>query len=271
MKGITTTEKGDMALLQWCMSAFNVIEHPQEGIYILLEGSMKWQDCTDTYELSPNELLFVRRGNYAVCTGDGPCRLLWLPLSNSFLQGFLQRFGSLLSEVPRLEGMAPTLLSFHSSPLLTQCIQGLRGLTEHEHPPALAQLRTEELLFLLAFGEQGPQLMSILRQLSNRQVERLQQFMEKHYLMEWKLSEFAKEFGMGLTTFKELFGSIYGVSPRAWISERRILFAHQLLLNSEMSIVDIAMEAGFSSQSYFTQSYRRRFGCTPSRARHGTD
>lgn len=76
MKGITTTEKGDMTLLQWCMSAFNVVEHPQEGIYILLEGSMRWQDCTDTYELSPNELLFVRRGNYAVCTGDGSCRLL---------------------------------------------------------------------------------------------------------------------------------------------------------------------------------------------------
>ncbi|HHW1837544.1 TPA: T3SS regulon transcriptional activator ExsA, partial [Pseudomonas aeruginosa] len=79
------------------------------------------------------------------------------------------------------------------------------------------------------------------------------------------------EFGMGLTTFKELFGSVYGVSPRAWISERRILYAHQLLLNSDMSIVDIAMEAGFSSQSYFTQSYRRRFGCTPSRSRQGKD
>lgn len=271
MKGITTTEKGDMTLLQWCMSAFNVVEHPQEGIYILLEGSMRWQDCTDTYELSPNELLFVRRGNYAVCTGDGSCRLLWVPLSSTFLQGFLQRFGSLLSEVTRIEGMAPSLLPFQASPLLAQCILGLCGLTEHEHPPALAKLRTEELLFLLAFGEQGPKLMSILRQLSNRQVERLQHFMEKYYLMEWKLSEFAKEFGMGLTTFKELFGSIYGVSPRAWISERRILYAHQLLLNSEMSIVDIAMEAGFSSQSYFTQSYRRRFGCTPSRARHGKD
>lgn len=271
MKGITTTEKGDMTLLQWCMSAFNVVEHPQEGIYILLEGSMRWQDCTDTYELSPNELLFVRRGNYAVCTGDGSCSLLWVPLSSTFLQGFLQRFGSLLSDVARIEGMAPSLLPFQASPLLAPCILGLCGLTEHEHPPALAKLRTEELLFLLAFGEQGPKLMSILRQLSNRQVERLQHFMEKYYLMEWKLSEFAKEFGMGLTTFKELFGSIYGVSPRAWISERRILYAHQLLLNSEMSIVDIAMEAGFSSQSYFTQSYRRRFGCTPSRARHGKD
>ncbi len=49
---------------------------------------------------------------------------------------------------------------------------------------------------------------------------------------------------MGLTTFKELFGTVYGISPRAWISERRILYAHQLLLNGKMSIVDIAMEAG---------------------------
>ncbi len=116
MKGITTTEKGDMALLQWRMSAFNVIEHPQEGIYILLEGSMKWQDCTDTYELSPNELLFVRPGNYAVCTGDGPCRLLWLPLPNSFLQGFLQRFGSLLSEVPVWRGWPPRCCRFTHPP-----------------------------------------------------------------------------------------------------------------------------------------------------------
>ena len=43
--------------------------------------------------------------------------------------------------------------------------------------------------------------MSVLRQLSNRHVERLQLFMEKHYLNEWKLSDFSREFGMGLTTF----------------------------------------------------------------------
>ena len=73
---------------------------------------------------------------------------------------------------------------------------------------------------------------------------------------------------MGLTTFKELFGSVYGTSPRAWISERRLLFSHQLLLNTQMSIVDVSQwKQGFSSQSYFTQSYRKRFGFTPSKAR----
>ncbi|ENR5394601.1 helix-turn-helix domain-containing protein, partial [Providencia rettgeri] len=47
----------------------------------------------------------------------------------------------------------------------------------------------------------------------------------------------------------------------------RIMYAHQLLINTTMSIVEISMEAGFSSQSYFTQTYRKRFGYTPSRSR----
>ncbi len=90
-------------------------------------------------------------------------------------------------------------------------------------------------------------------------------------MKEWKLTDYAQEFGASLTTFKELFNEHYGISPRAWISERRLLHAHKLLLTSKMSIVDVAMEAGFSSQSYFTQSYRRRFGTTPSKVRSGDE
>lgn len=216
-------------------------------------------------------MLFVRRGSYVVSTKGKDSRILWIPLSAQFLQGFVQRFGALLSEVERCDEPVPGIIAFAATPLLAGCVKGLKELLVHEHPPMLACLKIEELLMLFAFSPQGPLLMSVLRQLSNRHVERLQLFMEKHYLNEWKLSDFSREFGMGLTTFKELFGSVYGVSPRAWISERRILYAHQLLLNSDISIVDIAMEAGFSSQSYFTQSYRRRFGCTPSRSRQGKD
>jgi len=111
----------------------------------------------------------------------------------------------------------------------------------------------------------------LLSKLTDNTAERLRRFMERHYLKEWKLTDYAQEFGASLTTFKELFNEYYGVSPRAWISERRLLHAHKLLLTSQMSMVDIAMEAGFSSQSYFTQSYRRRFGTTPSRVRSGDE
>ena len=128
-------------------------------------------------------------------------------------------------------------------------------------------LRISELLLLLSYSDQGALLLSKLRQLSNRQAARLQTFMESNYLKEWRLSEFARTFGMGLTTFKELFNTVYATSPRCWISEKRIMYAHQLLVNTAMSIVEVSMEAGFSSQSYFTQSYRKRFGYTPSKSR----
>lgn len=271
MQGVSTLGRKQIKLCRWSIPAFEFVSNCEEGIYILIEGQLTVQDCRETLCLMPGELMFARRGNYIVSTGDHDCRLLWIPLSVGFLQNFIQRFSALLCEVERWDEPGVSLIAFASTPLLANCVKGLQELLMHEHPPMLASLRIEELLILFAFSPQGPALMSVLRQQGSRHVERLQAFMEQNYLKEWRLSDFSREFGMGLTTFKELFGSVYGVSPRAWISERRILCAHHLLLNSKMSIVDIAMESGFSSQSYFTQSYRRRFGCTPSRSRLGKE
>ncbi|PHM74299.1 helix-turn-helix transcriptional regulator [Xenorhabdus kozodoii] len=271
MKRMTDLNQKNICTIQLTMPDFNTLEHKQRGLYILLDGEMVWKDCINTYHIKSNEILFTHPGNYAAKTNTPSCQLLWLPLHMEFLRRFLQRFGTLLSKIERREFPAYRLIPFNPFPLLTESIRGLANLLAHDSPQALIQLRVEELLLMLSLGKQGALLMSILRKLSNRQVERLQTFMEAHYLKEWKLNDFAREFGMGLTSFKELFNSVYGTSPKAWISEQRILYAHQLLLNSEMSIADISLESGFSSQSYFTQSYRRRFGYTPNRARYGKD
>ncbi len=271
MKRTMGLNEKNIFTFQLIMPDFNILEHKQRGLYILLDGEMVWKDGINTYHMTSNEILFTHPGSYAAKTNTTGCQVLWLPLHMEFLRRFLTRFGPLLSQIERLEYPAHRLIPFNQFPLLAESIRGLANLLAHDYPPALIQLRVEELLLLLSLGKQGPLLMSILRKLSNRQEERLQIFMEAHYLKEWRLNDFAHEFGMGLTSFKELFNSVYGTSPKAWISEQRLLYAHQLLLNSEMSIADISLESGFSSQSYFTQSYRRRFGCTPNRARYGKD
>ncbi|SFU74623.1 helix-turn-helix transcriptional regulator [Xenorhabdus koppenhoeferi] len=271
MKRTTGSNQKSICTLQLTIPDFNILEHKQRGLYILLDGEMEWKDCINTYHITSNQILFTHQGNYAAKTNTENCQVLWIPLHMEFLRSFLKRFGSLLSKIERQDFPAYRLIPFNHSPLLTESIRGLANLLAHDSPPSLIQLRVEELLLLLSLGKQGTLLMFILRKLSNRQVERLQTFMETHYLKEWRLNDFAREFGMGLTSFKELFNSVYGTSPKAWISEQRILYAHQLLLNSDMTIADISMESGFSSQSYFTQNYRRRFGCTPNRARYGKD
>nr|CAC9122866.1 Uncharacterised protein [Providencia rettgeri] len=137
----------------------------------------------------------------------------------TFLRSFIANHGTELSEIDRNEGLPCDIIKFNSSPLIEEIKSSLNTFVNNEYPDVIFSLRVSELLLLLSYSEQGALLLSNFRQLSSRQIERLQMFMENNYLKEWKLSEFARTFGMGLTTFKELFNSVYATSPRAWISE----------------------------------------------------
>lgn len=248
---------------------YQILENKQKALYIIRKNALVLQNCTDTVLVNQDQILFLQEGNYTIKTQDNePCDTLYIPLSDDFLRNFMSKYSDILSKIERDEEFSSAFICFQDSPLIHFCNNGLEYLTSQSCPSAFTLLRIEELLILLLSTENGADLMALLRQLSHRQVDRLKIFMEKNHLKNWKLKQFAREFGMGLTTFKELFNHVYGTSPRTWICERRIIYAHQLLLTTEMSIVDISMESGFSSQSYFTQSYHRRFSMTPSKARN---
>ncbi len=248
-----------------------IINKNSKGLLIVTKGSIIWQAPASTNQLNENDIIYLKQGTYALQSKEKESELLWIPLNDNFLRDYLNKYGDILSEIKRCDESLSDVIKFTNTPLLLETCHSLLSFLTHDCPETLINLRLSELMLLLSYSDKGSELMSNLRQLSNRQAERLQIFMENNYLKEWKLNEFSKEFGMGLTTFKELFNSVYATSPRAWISEKRIMYAHQLLINTDMSIVEISMEAGFSSQSYFTQSYRKRFGYTPSRSRNTSD
>ena len=248
---------------------YQILKSDQKALYIIRKNALILQNCNDTVLVNQDQILFLQQGNYTIKTQNSePCEAIYIPLKDDFLRNFMSKYSDILSNIERDETFSSSFICFQDSPLIHYCNNGLEYLFYQDCPNTFTKLRIEELLILLLSTEQGIELMALLRQLSHRQVDRLQIFMEKNHLKNWKLKQFAREFGMGLTTFKELFSHVYGTSPRTWICERRIIYAHQLLLTTEMSIVDISMESGFSSQSYFTQSYHRRFNMTPSKARN---
>ncbi|AYY81568.1 MULTISPECIES: helix-turn-helix transcriptional regulator [Proteus] len=265
------TEQYDCAIQKksYLYPQYQVLENEQKALFLIRKNTLILQNCTDTVTAIEDQVLFLQQGNYTIKTqGVEPTDIIYIPLSDDFLRNFMSKYNDILCQIDRDEEFTSAFILFQNSPLIQFCSNGFEYLILQSCPETFTQLRIEELLILLLSTEQGSDLMALLRQLSHRQVDRLKIFMEKNHLKNWKLKQFAREFGMGLTTFKELFSHVYGTSPRTWICERRIIYAHQLLLTTEMSIVDISMESGFSSQSYFTQSYHRRFNMTPSKARN---
>lgn len=60
------------------------------------------------------------------------------------------------------------------------------------------------------------------------------------------------------------FRQFLNLTPTAYINELRLDFAKGLLLTTDLSILEIAMEAGFDNLSHFYHLFKARFHATPS-------
>jgi AraC family transcriptional regulator len=81
------------------------------------------------------------------------------------------------------------------------------------------------------------------------------------------LNVLAEEIGMSRAHFARTFRQVVGESPHRYVMSRRIEHAKQLLSQSHLELNEIAHEAGFCSQSHFTQIFRTRLGVTPQQYR----
>ncbi|HBE02620.1 MAG: hypothetical protein A2096_13640 [Spirochaetes bacterium GWF1_41_5] len=78
-------------------------------------------------------------------------------------------------------------------------------------------------------------------------------------------SENAKKCGVSLEYFSRLFKKIIGKNYIDYSTEVRLERARQLLKNTDLNIVRIAMEVGYDNHSYFTKRFKQYFGCVPKR------
>lgn len=219
---------------------------------------------------APSSLLLVKDGfcHFENLNSTRDTVILCLSLEQTWLVNFKQRYQALVTGAKlgnHHDSSAP--LAFCGCDLTRMAMTGLDQLLSDSQVPSLTSLKVEELLLLQINKPQGSCLVNLLVESCDPATERFREFVEQHYLKDWSLEQFAKEIGMSLTAFKSAFNQIYHTSPRAWFNERRLKYAAHLLHTSQMRVIDIAIEAGFSSQSYFTQAYKSRFGITPKQAR----
>lgn len=78
----------------------------------------------------------------------------------------------------------------------------------------------------------------------------------------WTVAQLAEIAGMSRAAFAAAFASMSGYAPNAYLRAWRLTLARKRLL-SGASIAATAAEVGYTSQSAFSQAYRRTFGTSP--------
>jgi len=73
----------------------------------------------------------------------------------------------------------------------------------------------------------------------------------------------AARLGISVRQLERLFKRSLSVTPKRYYVEMRLERARSLLLQTEMSITEVAMASGFESAGHFSRAYRQAYGVTP--------
>ncbi len=105
--------------------------------------------------------------------------------------------------------------------------------------------------------------------LSPAALRRVQLFVEANLGRPIHLRDLAKRAELSVYHFARAFKASAGMTPRAFIEERRIGRATRLIHQSMQSLTQIAVDSGFGTQSRLTTTFKRRTGFTPGEYRRG--
>jgi len=82
-----------------------------------------------------------------------------------------------------------------------------------------------------------------------------------------RVSEFAWELGVSRVTVNARFQEAMGTSLSAYFAAQRDRAATTLLVESNLTTEDVAMQAGFGTPRTFHRAFARKFGVSPARYR----
>lgn len=88
-------------------------------------------------------------------------------------------------------------------------------------------------------------------------------YIENNFRNPLKLIDLAKLANMSESNLSIVFKKTMGISPIDYLIRARIVKASELLMGTEMKIIDIALECGFSSITNFIKSFKKYTGALP--------
>lgn len=142
-------------------------------------------------------------------------------------------------------------------------------LIARDHGEAMANTVADQLIYNSIRTDQDSQRLSIPTRIGVRHPKLAQVIGRMEANIEYPVSpaKLAEEVGMSTRQLERLFRRYLNRSPKRYYMEIRLQKARNLLMQTEMSVINVALACGFASPSHFSKCYRAHYQTTPYRER----
>jgi len=142
-------------------------------------------------------------------------------------------------------------------------------LISEDHGTDLANAVADQMIYTTARTNKDEQRLSIPTRIGVRhpKLGGVIKMMEGNLEDPISPPELAAQAGMSTRQLERLFRRYLNRSPKRYYMELRLQKARNLLMQTDMSVINVALASGFASPSHFSKCYRAHFNTTPYRER----
>ncbi len=138
-----------------------------------------------------------------------------------------------------------------------------------DHGEDVANNVADLMIYSTIRTDQDTQRLSIPTRIGVRhpKLSQVIQMMEGNIEDPMSPADLADEVGMSTRQLERLFRRYLSRSPKRYYMELRLQKARNLLMQTDMSVINVALACGFASPSHFSKCYRSHYSTTPYRER----
>ena len=151
----------------------------------------------------------------------------------------------------------------------TSSIDMMLTLIAEDHGEELASTVADQMIYSTIRTDQDTQRLSVPTRIGVRhpKLSQVIQIMEQNIEEPISPSILAQDVGMSTRQLERLFRRYLNRSPKRYYMELRLQKARNLLMQTDMSVINVALACGFASPSHFSKCYRAQYNTTPYRER----
>ena len=222
---------------------------------IVMDGKEYRPKAGDAY------LLAVGKNHSYWADGDRPWKKIWMNISGSLADALVAGYG-----------LADAVV-FEDCPVYPQFWEFLRVCRNYgKNSQELAE-RTV-LLFHEILLKLSANMLSARSQAGGREKStvseaalQIKEYIDAHIYEKIAVSDLAQIASLSASQLTRVFRSAYGQSPYDYVLARKIDTACRLLLNTGMSVKEVAYRLNFVDEHYFSNVFCKRMGMPPGRYR----
>ncbi|WP_320046223.1 AraC family transcriptional regulator [uncultured Ilyobacter sp.] len=98
---------------------------------------------------------------------------------------------------------------------------------------------------------------------TNKELKKIVEYIDYNIDNDLSVAQIKREFGLNKNNLASLFNNNLEMSPTKYIINKKLEKASRLLLETDLSVTDIAFRLNFSSGSKFSSHFKKKYSLTP--------